>query len=141
MTLRHVPVGTYDVEVSAYGYSLAKRRVTVEAGKTLSIDDVLYEAGALRWTFADRAGKPLAGVECRVVPQDPTSIETPREGTANAAGLFVARGLFPGYYVVTATLGEETQESVIVINAHDVTEQTTLFPPPSTTPDSRSAAL
>jgi len=125
MTIRGVPVGTYEAEVSAFGYSFTRHTIRVESGKRTTLEDVLYEAGAVRWTLTDRSGLPLDGVPCRLDPADPASIEDPRQARTNAQGLFVVRGLSPGYYILQAEYEERTVREKVLVNAHDLTELTT----------------
>jgi hypothetical protein len=90
--------------VSALGYSVGVHQIDVKDGETIHIDDVLYSAGSLTWKIHSPSGKPLAGAQCSVTPQDPTSMEQPRQGVTSADGLFEARGLAPGSYLGSAQM-------------------------------------
>ena len=66
----------------------------------------------------------LAGINCKLTPNDPTSIETVREGKTDRNGLWIVRGLFPGQYTATATLpdGREVTDDINIIE-HDLTQK------------------
>lgn len=117
--------GAYQVEVSSWGFSIHRHSVEIVADKETVIEDVLYDAGAIRWTLQGPDGV-LEGVECALTPVDPTSIEVPRRERTDNTGLAVYRGLFPGDYRGEATLadGRKLTERFTVI-AHEVTAKTT----------------
>jgi hypothetical protein len=118
--------GNYRVEVSASGYSVDNRSVPVRDGGTKAVTSVLYRAGALRAFVANRAGEFLEGVAMRLEPRDPASIETPREGITGTGGLWLARGLTPGAYTVTASpAGGSPLSREVEIRGREITE--TLF--------------
>lgn len=104
MRIENLPAGKYHVQVSASGYSVAEHDVEIRPGETSTLTDVLYLTGAFRWTLVNSSGVGVEGVQCTVVPDDPSSIESVREGMSDAQGLFLARGLFPGNYHATAAL-------------------------------------
>jgi len=124
MRINNIPPGTYNVQVSSYGFEVKEHTVEIKAGETVELMDVLYEAGALRWALMDKSGAPLANVDCRMVPNDPNSIEKIREGKTDANGLWIVRGLYPGEYTVTSTVsdGREVSE-VVLIKEHDLTQK------------------
>lgn len=124
MRISNIPPGTYNVQVSSYGFEVKEHTVEIKAGETVELMDVLYEAGALRWALMDKNGAPLAYVDCRMVPNDPNSIEKIREGKTDVNGLWIVRGLYPGEYTVTSTLSDGRQASeVVVIKEHDLTQK------------------
>lgn len=104
MTIPDIPPGRYQVEVSAWCYSISEHTVDIQAGQTLRIYDVLYSGGGLRWTLLDKEGKPLAGAFCTLTPSSPDSIERPREGVSDSSGTWVVRGLMEGDYDVQANV-------------------------------------
>lgn len=110
--IRDLPAGTYTAEVSAPWFSLNRRQVTIEDGKTLTIDDVLYGSGNASWTLNDAQGKALAGVACRLVPSDTSSLETERTGSTNANGVWSVQDLAPGVYAATAAVPGKKPVSV-----------------------------
>jgi len=116
MRIPNISPGKYHVEVSAFTFSVHEHMVEIKTGETVEIEDVLYEAGALRFTLLDKSGSPLAQIPCRIEPLDPKSMENPREGKTDASGLWIVRGLFPGEYKVTATLsnGRQVSERVLI---------------------------
>jgi hypothetical protein len=119
VTIQSVPVGSYRVEVSSWGFSEGVHEIEVKAGETVRLEDVLYEAGALRWNLTDLDGVAVPGVDCQLVPDDPNSIEKPRSGKADQGGLWIARGLFPGSYTATANApGKKTTTAKVSIIAH-----------------------
>jgi 5-hydroxyisourate hydrolase-like protein (transthyretin family) len=102
MTIPGIEPGDYTMEVSAFGYSISRKPVTIESGQTRSETDVLYPSGALRWALKFSDGSPAAGVPCRLMPSDATSVEQPREGKSNSDGVYSERGLLPGTYTAIA---------------------------------------
>ncbi len=124
MRINNIPPGTYNVKVSSYGFEVKEHTVEIKAGETVELMDILYEAGALRWALMDKSGAPLAHVNCRMVPNDPNSIEKIREGKTDANGLWIVRGLYPGEYTVTSTLSDGRGVSeVVLIKEHDLTQK------------------
>lgn len=125
ITIPNIPPGSYRVQVSALGFSIAQHEVAIRDSGTTQIEDVLYSAGALRWALKDSSGKPAVGVYCRLTPTDPKSIETTREGVTDAHGMFICRGLLPGVYTGTAA-SHPTNSPVTIkvsIAASNVTDE------------------
>jgi hypothetical protein len=119
VTIQGVPVGLYRMEVSSWGFSEGVHEIEVKSGETVRIEDVLYEAGALRWNLTDPNGVAVAGADCQLVPDDPNSIEKPRSGKTDQGGLWIARGLFPGSYTATANApGRKTTTARVTVIAH-----------------------
>src|SRR5690606_37367533 len=56
LMIHYLLTGTYNVEVSYWGYSISNPTVEIREGETAEIDDALYRAGALRWTINLPAG-------------------------------------------------------------------------------------
>ena len=126
MTITEVPAGRYRAEVGSWGFSTGTHDIEVKAGETVRVDDVLYDAGAVRWTVTGPDGAPVAGAQCSIKPDDPASIEAPQSGRTDPNGLWIARGLFPGSYTATATApGRKPASTRMNIIAHEVIEVTT----------------
>lgn len=126
MKIPDIPEGTYKVEVSYWSYSDAQHTVDIKIGETAKIDDVLYPAGALRWTLQDKSGTPLPNVPCTLTPADPNSIERVRTGTTDSSGTWVVRGMGAGQYDAKATLPNgKTLSARLAIAAGQPTNQTT----------------
>ena len=128
-----IPAGDYELEVSAYGYSVGTHKLHLESGGTASVEDVLYEAGAVRWQVSSANGATVSGAKCYLVPDDPTSIEKPREGFTDSSGCWTARGVHPGDYALTVDTGGTLQTCLITIDAHELEEGVTAVasrPPP-----------
>jgi hypothetical protein len=102
LEIHHVPAGNYQVIVSASDSVRSQHKVTVEANKTLRLDDVLDPGGSLKWTLRSADGLPLSGVQCITRPVDGESIEAPRERLTDRWGVLYENGLRPGEYTVTA---------------------------------------
>lgn len=115
--------GTYQMEVSASGYTADVRTIDLREGEVRTIESVLATAGAVRLWAESPEGLALDGVKLRLDPLDPSSLEEPREGTTEFGGLWVARGVAPGDYRLTARFpdGVSAVRSVRV-RARDVTE-------------------
>ena len=125
MTIPDIPVGRYRVEVGSWGFSTGNHDIEVKAGETVRLDDVLYDAGAVRLTVTGAGGAPVVGAQCTITPDDPASIEKPQSGTTDSTGLWVARGLFPGSYTATAKNSSgKTATAKMAIIAHEVIEVT-----------------
>ncbi|MEQ8819315.1 MAG: carboxypeptidase regulatory-like domain-containing protein [Sumerlaeia bacterium] len=101
LTMNNIPPGRYDMEISAWGYSVLERQIEV-AAEDLTFQDVLYRAGSLLWKIARADGSPAAGLPVRAEPLDPASIQNPRAGTTGPDGVVTIRGLAPGQYQLTA---------------------------------------
>ncbi len=129
LTVENVPPGRYSVQISSYGFSINEHSIEVKEGETLRLDEVLYDAGALRWTIQTPESAAVAGARCRLVPDDPSSIEVPREGVTANDGLLVIRGLYPGVYTgsVITPSGVTTTEK-INIDAHELSNVITKLP-------------
>ncbi|MBX7245353.1 MAG: carboxypeptidase regulatory-like domain-containing protein [Candidatus Sumerlaeaceae bacterium] len=124
MTITNIPPATYQVEVSAFGFSANSHTVEISSGKTEKIDDVLYEAGSMKWTIRNEDNSPAVGLAVKLTPDDGSSVEKPRDGKTDKNGAFAARGLVPGNYTATATLAAGGTISVAVpIIAHSDTER------------------
>ncbi|MGI8906190.1 MAG: carboxypeptidase regulatory-like domain-containing protein [Candidatus Sumerlaeaceae bacterium] len=118
----NVPPGTYQVQISAWGYSIIEKSIEVKQGETTHIDDVLYGAGSMRWILKDKAAKPIAGATCKVVAADANSMEAPREGKTDDQGQFTARGMAAGQYNAVAEVAghaSPTQVFNIKVSSHD----------------------
>lgn len=128
LTITDLAPGTYKVQVSAPGYTVSEQSVEIRAGETADVTDVIARAGSLRWTVVDENGAGVPGVHCRLVPDDPTSIESPREGVTDESGLWFVRGLLPGSYTVTVTRPGGSPITVPVqIGAGGMAQESTLL--------------
>ncbi len=125
MRIENIPPGIYQMQVSSFGFSISEREVEITAGETKEVVDVLYPAGALRWTLTTDQGAPMANVPCRIVPNAADSVEQPREGATDTNGLWIVRGLYAGDYTISAKATDGRQATrVISITAHQVTQFT-----------------
>jgi hypothetical protein len=108
--------GDYSVVVSAGGYNELEHKVTITAGKTESIIDVLEEAGTLRWIVAAPDGSTVAGIRLLLEPLDPNSVARPREGKTDEWGSWETTGILPGRYRATAfpADGAAVAEEVVI---------------------------
>jgi len=124
ITIPNIPAGTYQVQVSSFGFSVHEHMVEIKDDETVELEDVMYEAGALRWTVLDADGNPVANALCRIEPMDANSIEKVREGHTDKQGLWIQRGLFPGAYRLTTKLedGRQATDS-IEIQAHQLIQK------------------
>jgi len=128
MRISNIPAGAYSVQVSSFGFSVHERMVEIKAGETVEIEDVMYEAGALRWTVVDSKGTPQPDISCIIEPVDKNSIEKVREGRTDSNGLWIQRGLYPGEYKATSALPDGRQASqVIQVQAHKLVQQTVVI--------------
>ena len=128
MRIPNIPAGSYLVQVSSFGFSVHERTVEIKAGETIEIEDVMYEAGALRWTVVDSKGMPLADASCILEPVDKNSIEKVREGKTDKNGLWIQRGLYPGEYKVTSSFADGSQVSQLIqVQAHQLVQQTAVL--------------
>jgi uncharacterized GH25 family protein len=125
ITISNIPVGTYMVQVSSWGFSSHEHIVKIKEGETVNLEDVMYEAGALHYTVLDAEGNPVANALCRIEPLDSNSMEKPREGKTDIQGLWIHLGLYPGGYRVITRLEDGRQATdIIEIRAQEDTEKT-----------------
>ncbi|MBN1901029.1 carboxypeptidase regulatory-like domain-containing protein, partial [Candidatus Sumerlaeota bacterium] len=125
ITIPNIPAGSYQVQVSSFGFSVHEHSVEIKEGETVNLEDVMYEAGALRWTILDEDGNPVSGAPCRIEPVEANSIEKPREGKTDVQGLWVQRGLYPGGYRLTTKLEDGRQAAdAIEIEARQLIQKT-----------------
>src|SRR5690606_8685236 len=87
-----------------WSHSQSEKQVEVKAGETVTIEDVLYPAGAIHWTLEKGDGSAAADATVTVSAISTTPEERVRTGKTNSPGLFVERGLAPGTYQVTTQL-------------------------------------
>ena len=124
ITIPNIPAGTYRVQVSSHGFSVHEHIVEIKDGETVELEDVMYEAGALRWTVLDEEGHPVANAPCRIEPMEENSIENPRKGFTDAQGLWIQRGLYPGAYRLKADLEDGRRATdTIEIQAHQLIQK------------------
>jgi hypothetical protein len=127
MRIEAIPPGEYETQVTAFGFSVAVRNITIRVGETTEITDVLHEGGALRWVLLYEDGLPVVGAHYDIKADDPDSIEVPRRGVSDATGTCIERGLFPGRYTARAEIpGQEPYMFSFLIVARDLTTQTTI---------------
>jgi len=125
ITIPNIPAGTYKVQVSSWGFSVHEHNVEIKDGVTVNLEDVMYEAGDLRWTVLDAEGQPVSNAPCRIEPLDANSIEKSREGRTDVQGLWIQRGLYPGGYRVTTRLSDGRQATdTIEIQARQLIQKT-----------------
>lgn len=134
LRVENLPPGRYRVQVSATGFSLSEHTIEIRPGETQNIQDVLYEAGALRWTLEEPTSGPLQGISCQLTPDDPASIEEPRQGKTDPEGTWICRGLLPGNYTAVAQIGGKRVRQSVTIHAHDMTEIRTRVTPEENRP-------
>ena len=114
--------GTYDVSVSEPGFTSAQHRVTLAAGETKVLRDVLQHVGYVALTVQHKDGKPAAGVSMRLVPVD-ASIQEPVAGRSDDQGIWKPSGVLPGHYRIEAKVptGQPVIQDLQVV-PHETTE-------------------
>lgn len=129
LTITDLPPGTYEVEVTASGYTTVRHQVNIQAGQTETLNDVLSRAGALQLTVLDKNGAGVGNVACRLEPMDRESIQGAVDGRTDAVGYWNARGLLPGNYSLSAQAPTgPVMRSSIVINANQNTQEQLTLP-------------
>lgn len=128
MTVNFVPAGRYAVEVTGWGYSIARREIEIVAGETVQLDDVLYDAGAVRWTLRRPDGTGIANHPCTIRPADPGSISPTLDVRTNGEGVAIFRGLFPGNHVGTTVIDNQTLTASFVVQVREISGTTTTVP-------------
>jgi hypothetical protein len=105
-----LPPGMYDVSVSEPGFTTAQHQVTLAAGETKVLRDVLQHAGdvAVRVQRADGSAAP--DVSLRLVPVG-ESIQQPLSGKSDRSGYWEAADVLPGRYRAEAALPSAPQAS------------------------------
>lgn len=93
-----IPPGTYDVTVSDGGFTSAHHRVTLAAGETKVLRDVLQHSGSVSIRVQRKGGGTVTGAAVQLLPLDPQSIQLPLQGTTNAAGKWECDSVLPGRY-------------------------------------------
>lgn len=114
ITIPDLPVGTYNVEVGAMGYTTSEQTVEIKANETAQITDVLNAAGSFRLSVIDSNGAGVAGATCQLSAVDPDSIQEPKQGTTTDAGVWLVRGILPGQYMITVTTADGRASSAQV---------------------------
>jgi hypothetical protein len=116
-----MPAGKYDISVGASGFSTGEHSVEIREGESASIEDVLYEAGSIRWIMLDAKRFPVKDVLCHVVASDPSSTEATRDARTDSNGAILLNGLLPGTYTGTAQLaGKPPLTATFNVQAHEV---------------------
>ena len=125
---RNVPPGKYKLEVKAPRHTYFRGDTVVTDGKNEEVTAVLSPAGAFYWSLHNRNGVPLVGVKCALTPDDPSSLEVPREGHTDPDGDWELYDLLPGSYTATATSanGRTVTERVNIVAGQDVKETSEL---------------
>ncbi len=113
--LRNVPPGEYNVlavgpnkayavlAVSSQGNMTAGRTITVTAGSAIKATITIASSSVNVEGFAEKNGKPTAGVMVVLVPRHPESNrELFRRDQTDLDGSFVLRNVAPGDYTVVA---------------------------------------
>lgn len=127
MKIPNVPQGEYQVEVSAWGFTSGDHRIKVEADKTVTVDDALYRAGALRWKLLKADGSPAPGVQVQVKPDAPKVAQDNRSVNTDGNGEAVVRGLSEGTYTLTATKNQTSiSERFTIIKGEVTTKENTV---------------
>ena len=82
-----LPVGDFDVEVSAFGYETATAQVTVTEGATTTLNVALAAAAshAVSGTVTDDDGEPVAGVTVTILGTPIPAVVTGADGTYSFA--------------------------------------------------------
>lgn len=111
-----VPIGDYNVEVSYWGHSEDRQRVTITEGQTADMRSVLYRAGSFTWSVVDGTGAAVVGGNCELTPTGGQS-ESTRTGTTNREGKWVPRGLRPGTYTATVRANGQARTESVTIEA------------------------
>ena len=123
-----IPSATYLVQVSAPGFSVHERLVEIKPGETVEIQDMMYEAGALRLTIVDSKWMPQADMSCILEPLDASSMDKVREGKTDMNGVWIQHSLYPGEYKATASHADGRQVSQIIrIQARQLVHQTMIL--------------
>jgi hypothetical protein len=118
-----VPPVRCTVILSAPYHAQKRIPVLVETGKTIAVNGVLDLGGDFEWTITAPDGTPIENVKCRIVPDDPNSIETEHMGYTRDGGKFHVAGLHPGSYSATAQLGQKTLSARVNIKARTTTRE------------------
>lgn len=125
MILSGIPPGRYQLEVSAHGYSVNSHDVTLISGGTVTLYDVLHEAGAIEWRLEGPTGRPVAGAACHLLPLDRDTIERTRTGVTGPDGVWIVRGLWPGKYFLSAIASETEVRETLTVHVQNLTRKTT----------------
>ena len=113
-----IPAGTYSVFVGIDDYSWNEQTVTIEAGETTRVEDLLQPGGLLAWQVLDADGEPLLEEPTvRITPLDDGIVAGERTLRSREEGWFYAAGLPPGEYRGRATLpdGKEVVETFEIV--------------------------
>lgn len=101
-TIASVPPGTYELRVSAPGFSEVTRSITVEEGDSLSFIDVLSPAASVGIIVRDARGYAVAGVALTLTPVDAAGGATAHQAKTDPEGNAVIPGVISGDYQVSA---------------------------------------
>jgi len=120
VVIENIKTGVYDVEVSDWGYSIHTHQIEIKSGEETVLEDIMFEAGAIRWTLKDVDGLPLVNVKATLESVDPGSPTTHQEVYTNTDGTAIFRGLYQGAYKTVHTSEHGTAENSFNVTAREV---------------------
>jgi large repetitive protein len=127
--LTDIPPGSYEVEVTASGFTAVRHRVQIRSGQTESLTDVLSRAGALQLSVLDKNGAGVPNAICRLEPLDRQSIQMPVDGRTDGVGYWLSRGLLPGNYSLSAQAPSGSSARVnVTIQPNQNTQESLTLP-------------
>lgn len=120
ITIPDLPPGSYEVLVGGKGLRIVRHAVTVRAGETVRLEDMLEAGGGFEWSIRDGEGRPVAGAVCRLLPNDPERRGESASGVTSADGTWIREGLRPGRYtLITESPGRGEVSATVEIEAGD----------------------
>lgn len=125
--VRFIPPGHYRVEVSDWGYSVGLHEVEILPGQTTEIEDVLFEAGAVRWTLRTANGDPVVDANAVLRAADAGSPTPLTEAVTDDDGVAIFRGLYQGNYISEHATGDGmTYSASFHVTAREISGSTTI---------------
>ena len=121
-TIENLPPGNYIVRVSAHAHKPSVQNITIRAGESTRVEDVLYPGAELFVQVMDTVGKAVAGANCTISPEADNT-EQPCTGTTDSRGSWRAGALLRGSYKLSISGQGHSISKTIYVDPDNGTHQ------------------